>query len=234
MRLRHAARERGFAMAALLVGMGVMAIAMSMLLPAWRTMAQREKEAELVFRGDQYARAIRLYQERRGAYPPDIDTLVRERFLRKKYKDPITNDDFEVVRLGQALPGQVTLTPQQQQQQRQQQQQQARMIVGGSLGGGPIIGVVSKSTGTSLKVINGKTKYNEMPFTPTATAQQPGQGNGALTPGGTGTSRPGGAGARRPGGAGSTQGNGSGGLRMQPIGPSGGGSGLQLPGGGRR
>src|SRR5687768_3267261 len=92
--------ERGFAMAALLVGMGIMAIFMSVALPAWRTMAQREKEAEFVFRGGQYARAIRLYQDKRGgAYPPDIDTLVRERFLRKKYKDPITDDDFEVVRL---------------------------------------------------------------------------------------------------------------------------------------
>ena len=225
--------DRGFAMAALLVGMGIMAIAMSMLLPAWRTMAQREKEAELVFRGDQYARAIRLYQERRGAYPPDVDTLVRERFLRKKYKDPITDDDFDVVRLGQAAPGQVQ-TPQQQQQQRQQQQQQARLMVGGSIGGGPIIGVVSKSTATTLKIINGKTKYNEIPFTPTATTQQAGSVNGTTTPGGTCTNRPGGTGAGRPGGAGSTPGTGSGGLRMQPIGPSGGGSGLQLPGGGRR
>ena len=39
-----------------------MAVALSVALPAWRTMTQREKEAELVFRGEQYARAIALFQ----------------------------------------------------------------------------------------------------------------------------------------------------------------------------
>jgi type II secretory pathway pseudopilin PulG len=51
-------------MVALLVAMSIMAILMTAALPAWHTMAQREKEAELVFRGEQIARANRLYQRR--------------------------------------------------------------------------------------------------------------------------------------------------------------------------
>ena len=54
----------GYAMVALLVGLSIMAVALSVALPAWRTMTQREKEAELVFRGEQYARAIALFQRK--------------------------------------------------------------------------------------------------------------------------------------------------------------------------
>ena len=104
---RHACLEceRGYAMAALLVAMTVMSIMLGAALPAWRTYAQREKEAELVFRGEQYARAIMLFQRKyANASPPNLDVLVNERFLRKKYKDPITNDDFQIVTPGTPLP----------------------------------------------------------------------------------------------------------------------------------
>ncbi len=93
-------------MAALLVAMSVMAIMMTAVMPVWRHQAQREKEDELVFRGLQYVHAIGLFQRKfANAYPPTIDVLVEQRFLRKKFKDPITNDDFAVIPAGGALPG---------------------------------------------------------------------------------------------------------------------------------
>jgi type II secretory pathway pseudopilin PulG len=107
--------ERGYAMAALLVLMSVMAIALSTAMPVYQTVARREQEAELVFRGEQYARAIALFQRKYGnALPPDVDVLIDQRFLRKKYKDPITGEDFRFMgpgspELGQAL----STTPQQ-------------------------------------------------------------------------------------------------------------------------
>jgi type II secretory pathway pseudopilin PulG len=84
--------QRGYAMAALLVGIGVMMLLMTVAMPVWRTQAQREKEAELVFRGEQIARGINLYTRKMGGgnFPPNIDVLVQGRFLRKKYKDPMT------------------------------------------------------------------------------------------------------------------------------------------------
>ena len=98
--------DRGYAMAALLVAMSVMAVLMSVAMPVWSKVARREKEAELIFRGLQYARAIDLFGRRYpGAMPPNFDILVEQKFLRKKYKDPITGDDFEPVRPTQALPG---------------------------------------------------------------------------------------------------------------------------------
>jgi type II secretory pathway pseudopilin PulG len=100
--------ESGYAMAALLVGMSVMAVFMSAAIPVWSTAAKRLKEDELVFRGEQYARAIALYQRKyANQLPPSIDLLINERFLRKKYLDPITGEEFQALTgaVGQMAPG---------------------------------------------------------------------------------------------------------------------------------
>jgi type II secretory pathway pseudopilin PulG len=185
--------NRGYAMAALLVAMSVMAVLMSALLPVWTTMAKREKEAELVFRGNQYARAIALFQRKfANAAPPTIDVLVEQRFLRKKYKDPITNEDFQPLYANQGMmpgapgaggqppgkggatggtaPGQVI---------------QPGFGSTGATGAGGIIGVTSKSKDTSLRVFNGRTRYNEWAFVNVQTSQRVG-GPGGGPPGAQG------------------------------------------------
>src|SRR6185295_19638270 len=94
-------QQRGYAMVVLIVGLSVMAVMMTAAMPVWKQITQREKEAELVFRGEQYARAIGLFQRKNGpgTLPPSFDVLVEQRFLRKKFKDPITGDDFAPVAL---------------------------------------------------------------------------------------------------------------------------------------
>ena len=58
---------------------------------------QRDREIETMHRGKQYIRAIKLYYKKFGAYPPNVDALVKRptsiRFLRKKYIDPTTGKD---------------------------------------------------------------------------------------------------------------------------------------------
>src|SRR4029450_4202642 len=98
--------DAGYAMAVLLVALSVMGVMLTVAMPVWKQMAQREKEEELIFRGQQYARALRLFSTKyANAAPPSIDVLVEQRFIRKKYKDPITNDDFQPILAGQAIPG---------------------------------------------------------------------------------------------------------------------------------
>lgn len=100
--------EGGYAMAALLVSIAVMGVLMSVMLPAWKTLVQREREEELVFRGEQYARAVGLFQRKfAGAFPPSIDILVQQKFLRRAYKDPVTGGDFQVLyqNSAMAVPG---------------------------------------------------------------------------------------------------------------------------------
>ena len=190
-----------YAMTALLVVMGVMAVMLGVALPVWQTAIRREREAELVFRGEQYVQAIRLFQRRyAGTFPPNVDVLVQQRFLRRRYQDPITKSDFQVLYAGTGTaivdaraggpgragpgPGQVT-TP-----------LGGRPQATAPLGRGGIIGVVSTSTQTSLRLYNGRGRYDEWIFVAVQAATQAGapgrtiatQGQGRGGRGGTGPS----------------------------------------------
>ncbi|HUK36450.1 MAG TPA: type II secretion system protein [Vicinamibacterales bacterium] len=179
-------------MAALIVAIAVMAVVMSAAMPVWKQMAQREKEEELVFRGESIARAIGLFARRSGnAYPPTIDVLVQQKFLRKKYKDPIANDDF--VPIAQTAVQQPAAGPggQPAAQQGGRGQQQGAATPGGTPAAGAvggIIGVTSKSTATSIRLYKGRSHYNEWAFIYTPPAATPGAGGapGAAVPGGRG------------------------------------------------
>src|SRR5206468_2734817 len=80
--------QAGYAMAALLVAMTIMAVMMAVAMPVWKQASQREKEEELVFRGTQYVHAIGLFKRKfANASPPNIDVLVDQRFLRSHYNE---------------------------------------------------------------------------------------------------------------------------------------------------
>jgi type II secretory pathway pseudopilin PulG len=174
-----ARKQAGYAMAALLVAIAVLTIMLSVAMPVWRHEMQREREAELVFRGEQYVRAIDLFQRKyAGALPPTIDLLVTERFLRKKYKDPMAEDgEFRIIAAGaQQQPGAPQPggpdSPGQQPRlgatvpppmpSLNQQGQQGRL--GQPPVGAGIIGVASKSKEKSIRIYKGRTKYDEWQF----------------------------------------------------------------------
>ena len=214
--------ERGYAMAALLVGMAVMAIVLGVALPVWRTAVQREREAELVFRGEQYANAIAIFQRRTGGYPPSLDVLEKTRAIRKLYKDPMTGGDFQPVFVGQMIGG-APVAPGQQGPgagQRGRGGTVAPPVVGrgqtpgargaspftgvgagqtGTAAAGPIIGVVSRSTGESLRLYNGRGRYNEWVFAATAATQQAGAPTEGEAPGMRGRGGPPGPRGAQPG-----------------------------------
>ena len=58
---------------------------------------RREREEEMVWRGEQYRRAIGMYFQKFGKYPTKVDDLVKQtngiRFLRKAYTDPMNKED---------------------------------------------------------------------------------------------------------------------------------------------
>ena len=66
---------------------------------------QREKELELMNRGNEYKTAIKKYFRKFGQYPVSLDQLESTnnmRFLRKRYKDPITGkDDWRLWHVGE-------------------------------------------------------------------------------------------------------------------------------------
>jgi len=221
--------EGGYAMAALIVLLGVMAVALMTALPVWSTQAKREKEEEMIFRAQQYARAITLFQRKyAGAYPPSIDVLVNERFLRRKYLDPLTGKDFQTVGVGEGISlqtetgrgaagGRLTPPP-----RPGDDSAGGRGRTGGTppanpftsafgqsgtAGGGVgaagasagILGVRSTSTEKAMRLWNGREYYSEWVFTPT----QGNRAEGVATPDGgvQGGQVPGPGGANAPGGA---------------------------------
>jgi type II secretory pathway pseudopilin PulG len=73
--------ERGYALVALLVVMSLMALFALAAAPQVRQQAQREREKEAIFRGEQVAGAIRLYYQYRGnqgvnSLPTSMDQLL--------------------------------------------------------------------------------------------------------------------------------------------------------------
>ncbi len=173
-------------MVALLVALGVMAVMMTAAMPVWKQITQREKEAELIFRGQQYARAIGLFQRKAGpgSLPPSVDVLVQQRFLRSKYKDPITGQDFDLLSPVQAA--QAGAAPGAQPSPASGRGNLGPAAAGGvgsvlstqTAGGrgaqGGIIGVASKSKARSIRLYNGRSHYNEWQFIYVQQVQAPG------------------------------------------------------------
>lgn len=88
--------ESGYALATLMLIAAFLLIAITAGLPDIKTQAKREKELELQFRAMQYVRAIQAYNRKfPNQWPTSIDALMNTnnvRFLRKKWKDPMTKD----------------------------------------------------------------------------------------------------------------------------------------------
>ena len=74
-----------------------MIIAAAAAAPNILTQGRREKETEMVWRGQQYVRAIGLYYRKFGKYPTKVEDLTKQtngvRFLRQAYTDPMNKDD---------------------------------------------------------------------------------------------------------------------------------------------
>jgi type II secretory pathway pseudopilin PulG len=91
--------ERGFALLLVFLMAAVIGITLYAELPRVAIQSQRAKEQLLVERGEQFKRAIQLFlRANKGTrFPADLDDLDRGynnlRFLRHRYKDPMTGKD---------------------------------------------------------------------------------------------------------------------------------------------
>ena len=98
----------GFTYIALLAAVVIIGITLGAAGKYWSHVMLREKEEELIFRGEQYRRAIERYYTAlpgRQELPRSIDDLLKDgrtatgkRHLRQKYKDPISGEDFVEIR----------------------------------------------------------------------------------------------------------------------------------------
>jgi type II secretory pathway pseudopilin PulG len=90
-------REAGYTLLMVVFLVATMSIAAMAVAPNLLTQGRREKEAEMIWRGQQYQRAILLYYTKFGKYPTKIEDLTKQtngvRFLRQAYTDPMNKDD---------------------------------------------------------------------------------------------------------------------------------------------
>jgi type II secretory pathway pseudopilin PulG len=154
-------------MVALIATVAVMLILMTAAVPSWRYVMKNDAEEELIAHGGEIADAIGRFQKKNGnALPPSLEVLVKGRFLRHAYKDPMTKHGrWRFIRPGESIGpiqasspfGSATTTTT---TTRPSAFSQPGMTLGG------IQGVASTSTEKSLRIFNGRTHYNEWVFIP--------------------------------------------------------------------
>jgi len=92
---RRRQREGGYLLLAILLMMALMIIAATIEAPRMVQQMKRDREEEMIHRGTEYARAIKKFYKKFGRYPTSLEQLDNTnqiRFLRKRYKDPLTKD----------------------------------------------------------------------------------------------------------------------------------------------
>ena len=168
----------GYNLVVLAVAITVLNILVAKALPLWSHVIQREKEEELIFRGLQYAEAIRLFEGRAQRLPTRLEELieVKPRCIRKLWANPMTEDGSWGL-IFQDRQGQQLQQPQAQDDRgrsRQGNEQQSQSFgvpgAGKEVRVGPIVGVYSPQGGEAVKVFSpfgggGGTDISEWRFT---------------------------------------------------------------------
>jgi type II secretory pathway pseudopilin PulG len=192
--MREQNKSKGYALLMVCFLVALMVIGTAAAVPNLLTEGRRAREAEMIWRGEQYARAVRLYYRKNGRFPQSIEQLTEPqgklRFLRKAYADPMNHTDgsWRMIYVGPngELIGSVKSAsmfgrpagsgstfgqpPQQGTSQRPSGSSQTPSSTGKASGpegrvfGGNIIGVGSKMGQDSILVYKGGTNYRDWEF----------------------------------------------------------------------
>src|SRR5260370_20419300 len=98
--------SRGYILITLMLFITLLAIAAMAVLPEISFQIKRDREEEMIHRAVAYSRAVKRYYKKFGRYPSRIEELESTnnmRFLRKRYKDPITGKDFKLLHLSDVM-----------------------------------------------------------------------------------------------------------------------------------
>ena len=101
-------QETGFSYLMMMIAITLMGLAMTVAARQWKTMVQRELEADLLAKGIEIQTALALYSSSAKAgrvmpgevYPQTLAELTRlpKPFLRKVYLDPMEHGEWELLR----------------------------------------------------------------------------------------------------------------------------------------
>ncbi len=181
-------REAGYNLVVLMVAITLMYIMIAAALPLWTRIIQHDKEEELIFRGLQYAEAIRVFRIRFQRAPVRIEELLeaKPRCIRQLWKDPMTEGGkWKILYEGvPQVPGTVTPQPGKDEEEEGGDKKSPDGEEGSEDTGflstekkeqitiGPIEGVVSKSNKRSAMIWFGQERYDQWQFRWGIVAQQ--------------------------------------------------------------
>jgi type II secretory pathway pseudopilin PulG len=97
--------QGGFTLIGLMYAVAILGITLAAAGILWSTQIRRDKEAQLLWVGDQYRQAIARYRAAGGQFPMALEDLLEDkrfpepkRYLRQLYPDPITGAlDWQVI-----------------------------------------------------------------------------------------------------------------------------------------
>jgi len=94
---RGRSSDAGYALLLILFFLALLVVSLATAAPTVISTVQREREKEMVWRGKQYTRGIRLYYLKLHRFPTALDDLTMPktgiRFMRQAYKDPMNQVD---------------------------------------------------------------------------------------------------------------------------------------------
>lgn len=173
---------RGYILIMLMLAITIMSLGLMVAVPVWQTQIQRENEEELIFRGNQYVEAVRIFQLKNpGSFPKALDELVDNKCLRRLFRDPMTPEGEWNIILHQEGTGGTgrPVSPPQRRGALPPQNPQARGQTQGfspqkimvaplkalsSIQNPQILGVVSTSTKKSIRVYKEQESYDKWLF----------------------------------------------------------------------
>jgi type II secretory pathway pseudopilin PulG len=160
--------ERGYVLLTLLLLVSLLVIAAASVAPSIARQLRRDREDELIHRGAEYRRAIRSFAKHTGRFPLTLDELENTngtRYLRRRYKDPITGGEFRLLHMADvAAYGSRSDAPSSPPDENGAQTANSANSQPSNVGGGVILGVASPSVKETIREFDHKNHYNQWLF----------------------------------------------------------------------
>ena len=98
--------QSGYALLLVMFFLALLVLSLAAAAPTVLSTIQRERETEMVWRGKQYIRGVRMYYLKMHHFPTSLDDLTKPktgiRFMRQAYKDPmnLTDGSWRLIYVG--------------------------------------------------------------------------------------------------------------------------------------
>lgn len=145
--------KHGYALITAIIAINIFAVFSLMAAAMWQREIGRENEKELIFRGNQYVRAITEFRKKHpNTFPKDVEILEQEKLIRKLYEDPVsgTGEWNYVMKSRDNRDKTLLIVP--------------KGLFAKYIGSYDLIGVASGSLDESYLIYRGKSRYDEWAF----------------------------------------------------------------------